>query len=929
MPTRPYKQKVCTKSNDGDSTNDNNSPGLTKRGGDNLLDRLLLHNSDDLKLRERHCLFPAFNVSQKPLNGLNELRWYPECAVSTPCPIYIAEKHCGSVDICHRRTMARDIYRKRLNTSRTRYHTVQKDKRLRTNEKKGSYYTSVFDLAKRLECDPDPYFHGSYDYYYTGGNLCVMDDGSHVLHVDNENLDNINVGALPKFTSFSNGFLDHISSQQLNTDSEIFELRPIRNLHVECSNCFAVRTRNTITLHTLLPTGTTKGVMRFKTNSTPFISFAQSTVDSSTFIVTTMKQSVRVYDLNTSTPVLSAQHDVCTRDDINRVSWNMVRPWQGQTFVYANEKKLLLIDTRTTPDQWLKSSCGYETPEYKCDFISSIAKSEYRDLVYVATNHKLHCLDLRYIGGDFESSAAAICRWTHQLQYAPAFVETFHFGGVEFIALSSALADDMVICELTREHSAQIVNEEESSIGNSPGKRQFGKCEYKSYCLPYQLPTLQEAYHKARVAGKCLQPDADLTSRMARCTTGLAFYDTETSECIGKEDSDTFALLLTSNSIGDVYARRLIARDTQEVETCKRDENAGEDTMHVYADRVCERTQKNLNCTEVVNLRAMRKVFRCNALSNPINFEDGDDDDDDKAEVKKISRKRHALGRWQKPVEALYSYKDALVKDLLSIWDIDYEDNKKYELSFSHIKKRLGAEPNPEGIVSSWLEENIKVKGEPQTSSAIKQQSEQLEPQQRDLPPQTVSSTIKQQSEQLEPQQRDLPPQTASLAIKQQSEQLEPQQRDLPPQTISSTIKQQSEPLESQQQILPTQTVNSTIKQQSEPLESQQQILPPQSVNSAIKQHFEQFDSTTVAMVHVPCADVNQSIKMETSFHFEDDTAGPNNSFLSEFMPYQHSTQLINTISNMPDSPTEQEEFISLAPKKKPAKKKSKYVKGF
>ncbi|XP_004525890.1 uncharacterized protein LOC101453510 [Ceratitis capitata] len=834
MPTRPYKRKIQAKDSKVlslDETCDSakkitpatSQPSTSRNTPGNSLDKLLLHNSDDLKLREKHCLFPAFNVGKLSIDNIEELNLHLNCTVSMPCPIYISNKHCESVDLCHRRTMAREIYRKRLHTSRTRYQTLQNNKKFKTNERENSYHNSFFELAKRLECDPDPYFHGSYDYYYTGGNLCLLDDGEHVLHVDGPNLNNLNVGILPKFRSFSRTFLDSICSQKLQSDTEVFELRAIQNLRTDFGNFFAMRHRNAIDLHSVHPDGNIKSFMRFKSNSTPFISFAQSSIDSSTFIITTMKQNIRVYDINNPNPILAAAHDICPKNDPMRISWNMVRPWQSQTYLYANERKFCVIDTRTTPAEWLKTSCFQENMDYDCDFISSIAKSEFRDLAYVATNHKLHCLDLRYLGGDFEASSAAVCRWTHQLEYAPAFIDTFRVGGVELIAISSALANDMVICELSRQHMGQTVDGEaiipsEATEKGSPENGQSKKSIYKSYCLPYQPPTLQEAYQQARLAGKCLQPDADLPSRIARCSTGLSFIDTLTfSECIGEDDCDTFALLLTSNSIGDVYAHRLIEKEAKEPDTRRRMFAADdENSMFEYAKRVCEFKQPSLNCTEVVNLKAMRKVFRCNTLSTPFIL-----NEDDKSKVEVTPSKRRGLGRWQKRIQTLHNYKDALVQDLLSIWDIDYEDDKK-DISFSYIKKGLGVKPDPETIVNSWLDENMKSEDK----------------------------------------------------------------REIP-------------------------------------------IRGPLPENG--QQYIEHFDSTVMAVVHAPHADINETVKMETSICINDTFDALNNSFTSEFEPQQQSTQLVDTILNMPDSPTEQEEFISTKPKpkEKPTKKKSKYVKGF
>ncbi|XP_039961637.1 uncharacterized protein LOC120775496 [Bactrocera tryoni] len=816
MPTRPHKRKAQTKeakntTQDDDCTKDNKSqitqPNKSRNIPVNPLDRMLLHNSEELKLLQKHCLFPSFNVGRHPVESADELRLYPSFNVSMPCPIYIASSHYENVDICHRRTMAREIYRKRLHTSRTRYQTVQKVKKFKTNHKEDLYHNSLFELAKRLECDPDPYFHGSYDYYYTGGNLCILGDGQHVLHVDGKNLDSLHLGMFPKLRSFTNSFLDPISSQQL--DSEVFELRSIQNLRADSSMSFALRQRNRINLYSIPSTGKMTPLTLFRSTSTPFISFAQSPIDMNTFILTTMKQGLRVYDVNSRTPTLTATHDICSKDDAMRISWNMVRPWQGQTFLYSNEKKFLVIDTRTTPEQWLKGCSCDETSTYDCDLISTIAKSEFRDLAYVATNHKLHCLDLRYLGGNMESGSTAVCRWTHQLEYAPAFMETYQLGGVELIALSSALADDMCICELTREHAAQMVEDERKMADKSPGKGQIRKSVYKSYCLPYQPPTLQDAYHQARSVGKCLQPDADLPTRISRCSTGLAFYDTATfAECIGEDDCDTFTLLLRSNSIGDVFAHRLIERDAPERDTRLKSAVEVENTMCEYAKRVCELTQPRLNCTEVVNLAAIRKVFRCNTLSIPLNLEE---DHKTKADITPV-RKR-GLGRWQKPIQTLHSYKDALVQDILAIWDINYEDDKK-AVSFSHIKKGLGVKPDPVSLVSDWLNENIK---------------------------------------------------------------------------------------EEKPKLQQQESMNSTSKLQSTLLET-----------------------SAMTMVH-------ENIKMETITDSEYIFSALNTSFVSEFMPQHQSTQVTEAIINMPGSPTEQEEFISLKPKpkEKPVKKKSKYVKGF
>lgn len=64
---------------------------------------------------------------------------------------------------------------------------------------------------------------------------------------------------------------------------------------------------------------------------------------------------------------------------------------------------------------------------------------------------------------------------------------------------------------------------------------------------------------------------------------------------------------------------------------------------------------------------------------------------------------RAHLGRWQKSLSTLHSFKDALVVDLLSIWDIDIEEEHKVRLD--NLRHDTTADPAMK--VEHWLQENI------------------------------------------------------------------------------------------------------------------------------------------------------------------------------------------------------------------------------
>lgn len=68
-------------------------------------------------------------------------------------------------------------------------------------------------------------------------------------------------------------------------------------------------------------------------------------------------------------------------------------------------------------------------------------------------------------------------------------------------------------------------------------------------------------------------------------------------------------------------------------------------------------------------------------------------------------RKRLHLGRWQKSVSTLHSYKDALASDLLSIWDVEEEEEKHIRLG--NLGTSLNIKPDPSVKVKDWLSTNV------------------------------------------------------------------------------------------------------------------------------------------------------------------------------------------------------------------------------
>ncbi|XP_023308603.2 uncharacterized protein LOC111690364 [Lucilia cuprina] len=665
----------------------------------NEVERLLLHNAKGLLFHVDHCDFPAFNVGMWPQENIDMLTNYPQCAFNPPRPIFVADKMCEKNDLCYRRPMNFEFYNIRMRHSRTRYKTALKsNKAIRSSSKYGFYHSTLFDIAERFYLNPDQYFQSSYDYYYTGGNLNHLANKEHVVHAGGEQLRKMMVSEFPDVQENNDTYsLKNIASQKLNENCEIFEVQPLLTSHDSSrSNCYIARQRNLITFNYLNDNRQIKTVTQFRTKTTPFISFAQSQHNINKFVITTMKQHVRLYDLNTTAPALVKLYEIAPKS--TDISWNTIKPWRENTFMYANQKQFFMIDIRTSPDQWL-SDVTAATDSFMCDHISALLPSDFNNLFYVATNHKLQCMDIRHLKKfSFSETYGSICRWSHQLRYAPLMMDTLRIRQNEYIALSSPIAGDLHICQLSRERNEEEINLEISV----PAPKHI----YSSSCLPYQPPTLLESYEHARISGKCLRPEANLEARLKCCTTGLKFIrkslnNTETG----------IGLLLTSNSNGDIFAHTLCKRENMDTE--ERCNRQSDEIMDKFEKQIFAQTKLPLNYTEIKEMKGLRKILLCQTLSSVKKFDIDAMENEYTADAPARTNnqtnppaqprsKRLHLGRWQKSLSTLHSYKDALVKDLLSIWDIDMEEEKHIRLgNLRNIK------PDPAVKVENWLKTNI------------------------------------------------------------------------------------------------------------------------------------------------------------------------------------------------------------------------------
>lgn len=112
--------------------------------------------------------------------------------ISLPFPVTEAHILKNYVDNCKDLVLQKQQYNHKLNLHVARY---KKDKKWLTKKyvrktKYGVLPKYMFDLSVQNLKDPDVYFNGNYNWYYTGGilDVCSIFKDEHLIYPDNNNL---------------------------------------------------------------------------------------------------------------------------------------------------------------------------------------------------------------------------------------------------------------------------------------------------------------------------------------------------------------------------------------------------------------------------------------------------------------------------------------------------------------------------------------------------------------------------------------------------------------------------------------------------------------------------------------------------------------------------------------------------------------------
>ncbi|KAH8370681.1 hypothetical protein KR093_004683 [Drosophila rubida] len=701
----------------------------------------------------RHDTHPAFNEG---LGISHTLTMYPNAAFTVPLPLYVADCTTPIVDPVLQRSHVHEEWMRQLNVYKTKYlgHTAKQKQRERKHAA-NIYNTYLFEVAEQIATQENTYFRDSYDYYYTGGNLNLLPyaaagDESKLLalHVTGEKLQQLHVSPVGEEAEL----WQPLHSETLaDSSSELFELQPVSSFRVNHGNMFLVRQLNDIAIYELrkakykapkdhdddddddgggddAPRYEFSCQCKYSSKDGPFISVAQAVNRPSVLAMACQDRSVRFLDIATQQDI--SKHAVANLKGTS--TWAQLRAWREHCFLYACQSAVIGIDMRCANEvnNPLFASSVYSK---RCESFSCLAGSVNPHLLYAASNHKLHCIDMRCLGKKIADRA--VVTWTHQMCYPPTFMDTIAQEGSEYVAMSNALPADQRICELS-----QALAQSVTAMG--------------SPTLPYAPPQLQEALTDAQLMGCGVSIYADLSERIRSCTTGVKFHRLE------KASDGAFAQLLTANSVGDVFCQRVTQRDELEMQQEQRTGDHTNEAILYYADLACERVTRRLRCTEVQPMAVLRDLLKSAEErevqeEKPMPVEDieidygfaevtvessdeSQDDSSNNDELPTVSHKveqpttpptpvrptplpalpppaaaapkKRAVNRgpWQKSAHYLSQFEDVISTRMLSIWDIEEFDLTR-DVNIDMIDEKLKrhkdeSQPEPDRT-ASWLQQ--------------------------------------------------------------------------------------------------------------------------------------------------------------------------------------------------------------------------------
>lgn len=385
--------------------------------------------------------------------------------------------------------------------------------------------TDTWKLMKFALTDPDPYFFGHYNWYYTGGTLHSVcnENGYFLLFVERGKKSNLCVAPLKSDGSWK---IDNncIIRATPNDGKEIFQVLGKNN-----SPLIGVRQKNACTVFSSLQHDNSLQKCFETTSEIPFTSFDISLTRNELCTIN-CNFVLSFWDLSEkNNPVFSP----FSSDNTPHDKWHSL--WYSKSSPFD-----LVVATRSSL-RWYdrRNSCLANSMELSC--ISGVENEEisvhfesqcYSNAIYIGTNVSLLLMDARML-------ETPVHRWSHRMTHPPLYSAVVSpSNGKEVACIANHYPGDAVLAFSTPDYSYPLVE------------------------LPSNIESL--LIHQAR--GQFLDPS--LKPRLAPALSGVAAVSTP-----GSLDTSVFTQIHTS----EVFSHSLFHSDEEADFSCLK---AGKETLH-------------------------------------------------------------------------------------------------------------------------------------------------------------------------------------------------------------------------------------------------------------------------------------------------------------------------------------------------------------
>jgi hypothetical protein len=340
----------------------------------------------------------------------------------------------------------------------------------------------------------------------------------------------------------------------------------------------------------------------------------------------------------------------------------VIKEWDFNQITHATNTIFSLFDFRSNQ---INKVINKELLGEKCEYITNHVKSNYTEnLCYLATNHSVFGFDLRF-------PKQPLLQWTHQLCLPPTMIKNCDFAGNEIICLSSNMIGDYKI--FNKVHDKNSIS--------------------RLNLRPYNITKCKELCKKDYEFNK----SANFENRLQKDITGITVLN----------ENDTKLHVFTQNKCNDVF-HTIVFSNVGDVKL--------QSNHNLYRSSSCHEKYEELIAHNAITHQYKYFVTKYKSLKPLIQHLKSSSDVFNL--IKPISSKKTDLNissnfvnnvSWKVNISDLFNCKDILSSDLLFLWNIELEIEKKEDHNTAELK------------VSNWIHSSTLLKYEDKFDDIEKQ----------------------------------------------------------------------------------------------------------------------------------------------------------------------------------------------------------------